>query len=150
VCRTPDGGAPQFRRTDAADQVARYVASFVFGDAPSSIREAVKTAFRASRPAFGVYVLRTSDGSVVYVGKGGTIGNGGEFKGQDIPGRLVNVRTNDMSAEQWFRNVVSVYGLLQIEYVILPKSRSPGFVEALLLQAYLNDHGKLPPLNKSL
>jgi len=42
---------------------------------------------------YGVYIIYQRDTRrVLYIGKSGTITTQGEFKGQDIPGRLTNVR----------------------------------------------------------
>jgi hypothetical protein len=52
-------------------------------------------------------------------------------------------------SDQWLSSLVKEHGPLVIEYVFLSaKPRSPAFVEAVLLQKYLNDHdGHLPFYN---
>ena len=100
---------------------------------------------------YGVYVVRQrSIGEVLYIGKGGTIDPEGKFREQDIPDRLTNVKAHDISANRWFANLCQEKGPLLIEYVFLSTSKSPALVEATLLQAYLNEHHRLPYKNKSL
>lgn len=100
---------------------------------------------------YGMYIVRQRDTKeVLYVGKSGTINSRGHFKGQDIPGRLKNVKEGDVSANKWFRGLLQEKGPLIIEYIFLSKSESPALVEVALLQAYLNEHHCLPYRNKSL
>ena len=100
---------------------------------------------------YGIYVVRRGDtGEILYIGKSGTIDSQGQFKGQDIPQRLKNVKERDVSADKWFQELVQEKGQLVIEYFFLSKSKSPALVEAALLQAYLNEHDRLPYKNKTL
>lgn len=100
---------------------------------------------------YGVYIVRQKDTQeVLYIGKGGTIDSQEQFKDQDIPERLKNVKVDSVSANEWFRNLIQEKGPLAIEYIFLSSSLSPAFVEASLLQAYLNQHHRLPYKNKSL
>ena len=128
--------------------------SFEYVDSLERFREVVSRHFGLfkGKPKYGVYVVRQkSTNEVLYVGKGGTIDNQGSFKGQDIPGRLRNVRANNVSANEWYAALLNETGPLLIEYVFLGmRPVSPGLAEARLLQAYLNDHGHLPSCNKSL
>lgn len=95
-------------------------------------------------------VRRQADQSILYVNKGGTVGGDGQFKGQDVPGRLRNVRGDDVGADQWFRQLLLEAGPLAIEYLILAPPFAPAYVEAALLQAYLVEHKQLPPKNHAL
>ena len=62
---------------------------------------------------------------------------------------MTNTRNNNASANEWFRDVVAQYGDLQIEFVVLDSTTLvPGYIEAILLQAFLNDFGRLPALNR--
>jgi hypothetical protein len=97
---------------------------------------------------YGVYIVRQlNTRKVLYIGKGGTINTKGKFKGQDIPGRLKN-RQDGVSRNKWFGKLLEDNGPLTIEYIFLSKSKSPAFIEAVLLQAYLNEHKHLPCRNK--
>jgi hypothetical protein len=99
----------------------------------------------------GVYVaLQKENGQVVYIGKGGTISNNGDYKSQDIKGRLTAIR-GDQTADVWFARVVEQSGPITIEYVFLPDQRQScaAYVEACLLQAYLREKGRLPAENKA-
>ncbi len=100
---------------------------------------------------YGVYLVRQqANGEVLYIGKSGTIKQNGSFKGQDIPGRLKNVKGN-ATANQWFTSLVEEKGPLTVEYVFLTGTpKSPALMEAVLLQAHLNEHGFLPYRNKVL
>ena len=101
----------------------------------------------------GVYVVRQrSTGEVLYIGRGGKINPDGQFKKQGILGRLNNVKGKiegrDIPANEWFGNLSMEKGPLVIEYIILTSvPKSPALVEAVLLQAYLNEHGCLPYKN---
>jgi hypothetical protein len=125
--------------------------SFSF-DPSSSARIIIAAEFRRVRsPTYGVYVIRQgTTREVLYVGKGGTIDKAGNFKAQDIPGRLANVKGGDLSADEWFGSLAKEKGPLIIEYVLLAsKPESPAFVEACLLQAYINEQGSLPYRNNA-
>ena len=127
--------------------------SFEYADCLASFHSCLALHFRnVSRlEKYGVYVVRQRDtGEVLYIGKGGTIDSEGLFKGQDVQGRLANVKGGDISANKWFADLCQAKGPLVIEYVFLPTSKSPALVEAVLLQAYLNEHHKLPYKNKEL
>lgn len=128
--------------------------SFEYADSLKRFRKVVSGHFEQFKgeSKYGVYIVRQkSTNKVLYVGKGGTINNQGDFKSHDIPGRLRNVRENDLPADKWYGRLLDEKGPLLIQYVFLGRRPvSPGLAEARLLQAYLNDHGHLPPYNKSL
>lgn len=127
--------------------------SFSYSDSSVQFTTIINSHFNNVRrhDKYGVYVVRqqkTHD--VMYIGKGGTVKSDGNFKGQDIPKRLKNVKEKDMPANQWFRILLDEKGPLLIEYIfttVIPIA--PAFVEAFLLQAYLNEHGHLPFRNKA-
>lgn len=74
----------------------------------------------------------------------------GSFKPQDLQKRLVN-KEKGQSRKYVFGQRVVDYGELLIEYVVLKsKSLIPGYLEALLLQAYYDEHNELPVDNASL
>lgn len=127
--------------------------AFKYDDPSTDFRGTVTLHFHGiSRKSerHGIYIVRKKrDQEVLYIGKGGTIDSKGSFKDQDIPGRLKNVKDGEVQADDWFRDLLEDKGALLVEYVFLPISESPAFVEAALLQAYLNDHGHLPCKNKS-
>ncbi|REJ80635.1 MAG: hypothetical protein DWQ34_13315 [Planctomycetota bacterium] len=124
---------------------------FEYVDAGASFQRIARNHFRSQSQLRGVYILRQrSSRDVLYIGKGGTVDNGGKWKKQDLVGRLTNVRSGDQSANSWFAGVVAVVGPILIEYVLLTLDCTPAYVEAMLLQAYLNDNGELPQLNRGL
>lgn len=101
---------------------------------------------------YGVYMVRQLDTQeVLYIGKSGTVDSQGKFKMQvqDIPRRLINVKGN-IPANVWFKNLLQEKGPLKIEYILLPTSKSPSFVEKALLQAHLNEYSRLPYKNNEL
>jgi len=101
---------------------------------------------------YGAYLVRQLDTQeTLYIGKSGTIDSQGKFKKQlqDIPRRLINVRGN-IPANVWFKKLLQEKGPLKIEYVFLPASKSPSFVEKALLQAHLNEYRCLPYKNIEL
>jgi len=126
--------------------------TFDYSDSSASVRAIIKSHFDSSQrlKKYGVYVVRQQTTSeVLYVGKSGTIDRRGNFKGQDIPARMQNVK-GEVTSSQWFKSLVKEKGPLVIEYVLLETvPKSPAFVEASLIQAYLNEHGCLPYRNKA-
>lgn len=98
----------------------------------------------------GVYVIRSANLDVLYIGMTGTITQSGDFKGQGLDGRLTNTRGKGESAKQWFEWMAGKYGeKLRIEFAYCDLRRSPKFVESYLLQAYLNDFETLPSENQA-
>ena len=98
---------------------------------------------------YGAYVVRTrKNGEILYIGKGGTLLQEGDFKEQDLIGRLTK-RRGKISANEWFSELCRKIGPIEIEYFILSKGEAPAFIEAALLQAYFNEYGHLPIENKS-
>lgn len=82
--------------------------SFEYGDPNISFSSVVSSHFQTvpRNDRHGVYIVRQkSTGEVLYIGKSGTINRHGQFKGQDIPGRLKNVKNSDTSANEWFRSL---------------------------------------------
>jgi len=127
--------------------------SYEYSNPSESFRTCTTLHFRRVKrqERYGVYVVRQRDTQeVLYIGKGGTINLQGQFKGQDVPRRLKNVKGGDIFADKWFGDLLQEKGPLIIEYIFLPKSKSPAFVEAALIQAYLNEHHRLPYKNRSL
>lgn len=98
----------------------------------------------------GVYLIREKKSSeILYIGKAGSINNNGDFKKQTISGRLKN-KKEGKSSNIWIKNLFEKKGTLIIEYILLPETKSPtpAFIEALLLQTFLNDKNRLPIKNK--
>lgn len=126
---------------------------YEYSNSSESFRTCTTSHFRRvkQKERHGIYVVCQRDTQeVLYIGKSGTIDSQGQFKGQDIPKRLKNVKEGHASANKWFRDLLQERGALVIEYIFLPTSKSPAFVEAALLKAYLNEHHRLPYKNKSL
>lgn len=127
--------------------------SFEYGDTSHTFSSCVDLHFRSVKrqQKYGVYIVRQRDtGEILYIGKSGTVNSKGQFLGQDIPGRLKNVKDGHIPANQWFSALCREKGPLVIEYLFLPVSNSPALVEAILLQAYLNGYNSLPYKNREL
>jgi hypothetical protein len=96
----------------------------------------------------GVYLVKQlRSGNIVYIGKSGTMRQDGTYKNQDLERRLTNKekgeRRNSICGQR-----VEKYGELLIEYIILDTTvLVPGYVEAMLLQAYYDERRCLPPDN---
>ena len=124
---------------------------FEYLSSESPFHQFVTHAFKGVKDNYGVYVIRRQvDRQVIYIGKGGTIKTSGKFGQQDIPGRLKAERSKGMTSDFWFGQLCDDFGALTIEYFVLDVFLSPGYVEAMLLQAFRNDFGKLPAQNNSL
>jgi hypothetical protein len=128
-------------------------ASFVYASSSETFSSICNNHFRHIKriDKHGVYIIRQkSTNQVLYIGKGGTINDQGVFEKQDIPGRLTNSKGR-ISSNEWFKTLLSEKGVLVIEYLFLNKSPiSPAVVETMLLQAYLNQYGRLPYRNNEL
>lgn len=131
--------------------------TFSYTDASASFEQQVAEHFGdVVGRVYGVYLIRRRhDRAILYIGKGGTIGADGQFKRQDVPGRLRNVRGKDsrgkdIRSDRSFRELLQEEGPLDIEYVVLALPVTPAYVEVALLQAYLAEYGRLPPRNSEL
>lgn len=127
--------------------------SFVYASSSETFSSTCNNHFRHIKriDKHGVYIIRQkSTNQVLYIGKGGTINDQGVFKRQDIPGRLTN-RKGKISSNEWLKTLLSEKGVLVIEYLFLNKAPiSPAVIETVLLQAYLNQYGRLPYRNNEL
>jgi hypothetical protein len=115
--------------------------AFDYTDSSRSVIEIINAHFHdvRSKKKYGVYVVRQS----------GTIVQHGRFKGQDILARLKNTK-GKVASVHWFASLVEEKGPLVFEYAFFaPTPESPALTEAVLLQAYLNEHGCLPYRNKA-
>ena len=123
-------------------------------DPTKSLRESLTEGKVPDEP--GVYVLsglKDRDATVVYVGCAGTLRTAGTFKAQKLWGRL-QAKQKRMSRQAFFRKKLAEggYTKLRIEWFQTWDERArrvPALEEAQLIQAYLDDHGRLPPWNAS-
>lgn len=126
--------------------------SFVYDSSTRSFSQVCREHFWQNgwEEKCGIYIVRQqSTNRVLYIGKSGTITSSGVFKGQNLLRRLKNVRGNDISADNWFGSLLQEMGSLKVECLFLTeKPISPILAESILLQAYLNEYGKLPVRNK--
>ena len=104
----------------------------------------------------GVYAISSLTDSLsefVYFGKAGTITSDGHWKEQGLRKRLTRKQGNE-SRVVFFRRFIEENGLagLHFEWFVTFGAEStvlPIFAEAQLLQAFFNEHGRLPKLNTS-
>jgi hypothetical protein len=125
-------------------------ATFDYIDSSVRFRTVAKAHFDGRRSKlYGVYLVwQKQQRTILYLGKAGTLDGYGNYKGQDIIGRLLNVR-GEGSSDAWFATAVQQYGPLSLEYIVLDPPIAPAFVEAVLLQTHLSQFGHLPALNRS-
>lgn len=114
-------------------------------------RDAVNKHFAGmEKPCPGVYIIRNPRNKVVYISKGGTIKNDGKFVGQDVPGRLKNVRRSNVSPQRWSNDLAWRNGRkLAVGFLLIDPEELivPAYVEACLLQAYREENESLPDEN---
>ena len=124
--------------------------SFTCAETAASFCRAVNDHFAdVDGECCGVYVVRQDDtGDVLYIGKGGTVETCGQFKQQDVPGRLQAPRGSH-KADEWFGELMREKGVLRVEYLVVKRPFAPAFVEAALLQAYWAEWDHLPPRNRA-
>lgn len=128
--------------------------SFKFGP-DDSIRSAV-AAYDVPND-FGVYLISAVSGSrmdLVYVGKAGTVNANGSWKKQGIAKRMTN-RQGEVSRSIFFPRLIKERELegLHFEWFVTFNGETvvlPVLAEAELLQAYFNEHGRLPELNECI
>ena len=74
-----------------------------------------------SEKVYGAYVIRQQVArEILYIGKRGTINAQGQYRSQDVPGRMCAPHDKDISADEWFRHLVDDMGPIEVEYLRLP------------------------------
>lgn len=114
------------------------------------IREVVRSAEVPEE--YGAYIISDPQGRVLYIGCSGTMLNNGEFRMQTLRGRLTN-RQGRRSRQEFFGDVLRERGVqsLHFEWFVTfggVNKVLPSLAESQLLQAYFDDHGRLPPYNE--
>lgn len=123
--------------------------SFHFDDTELTFSRAVRSAIPVTFDHAGVYVIRDATGDVLYVGKAGSIRTDGSFKRQVIRGRLTAPRGATGNADAYFAEVLERFGPIDITAIGFGDCPAPALIEAVLLQAFLDEFGRLPPLNNA-
>ncbi len=103
---------------------------------------------------YGVYIISDPQGRVVYIGRSGTMLNDGRFQKQTLRGRLTN-RQGERSRQEFFGDMLierHVQSLHFEWFVTFSEANGilPSLAESQLLQAYFDDHGRLPPYNEKV
>ncbi len=102
---------------------------------------------------YGVYRIyaNSSEGELLYIGKGGTVHTDGSFDKQLLKERLNNKQEN-MRREKFFikkMNEDKQLKALYIEWFIIDEILFlPAYYEAALIQDYYSKYSKLPKWNK--
>lgn len=102
---------------------------------------------------YGVYRIyaNSSEGELLYIGKGGTVYTDGGFDKQPLKKRLNNTQEN-MRREKFFikkMNEDEQLKALYIEWFIIDeKLFLPAYYEAALIQDYYSKYFRLPKWNK--
>jgi len=106
---------------------------------------------------YGIYIFSGKTkfkAEIIYIGRAGTINQDGTFKKQGI-GKRLTMKQSGMYRENFFQKVIEDFGYeaLSFEWFVTYNESNnilPGFAEAELLQAFFDDFGQLPRLNKSI
>ena len=117
-----------------------------------SVRECTRRYGVPNSP--GVYIISEPSGEIVYIGKAGTLQQGGSFKEQGLRGRLC-AKQNGVPRQTYFNRRMQEGRLdhIEVRWFVSFDDRVkvlPAKAEADLLQAYFEDHGKLPVWNEAL
>lgn len=112
-------------------------------------REAVPNEFGA----YIIYGTPSCSGEAIYIGKAGTLEQGGSLKKQGLSKRLL-MRQGGKRRAEFFREVMdqsAPKGLSFAWFITFdgPRRVLPALAEAQLLQAFFEDRGALPLLNKA-
>jgi hypothetical protein len=94
-----------------------------------------------------IYGIKNAKKELIYIGKAGSVKNDGSFKNQGID-RLKR-RRGKIYSQEWYENILKDYDRLVFKIVEL-EGISPAFIEAFLLQKYLDKCKRLPRYNKTL
>ena len=105
---------------------------------------------------YGVYIIygiKDNLESIIYIGKSGTLKNNGKFKDQALRKRLT-MKQEGMKRKDFFVKIINDknYDKLRFQWFITYDTNNndlPGYAEAKLIQAYVEDNNCLPLLNKS-
>lgn len=105
---------------------------------------------------YGAYVISGVSGErrdVLYIGRSGTVYTDGKFAHQALRGRLTNKQGKE-PRQLFFERMIREHSVrtLHFEWFITHDHANkvlPVLAESLLLQAYYEEHGCLPPYNKS-
>jgi len=106
--------------------------------------------------AHGAYIIADSPEcrTIFYIGRAGTVTLDGKCKEQGIRRRLVNLQGRERRSVvfQHFMAERKLAGLFFEWFVTFDDAIKvlPAYAEARLLQAYFDEHGRLPELNKSV
>jgi hypothetical protein len=105
--------------------------------------------------SYGVYLIFSScngTNTLVYIGKSGTVQGSGEFKDQNLSGRIKNKQDGVKRQEYFIRKIdeENIDKLIIKWYVTANKEKVdlPGYVEGVLMQMYFDANKSLPKWNK--
>ena len=105
--------------------------------------------------SYGIYILysvKSSSKNIIYIGKSGTMTNDGTFKEQGLAKRLT-MKQDGMMRKIFFQKIIKKYDYDKLEFLWITTfdknhHEIPSYCEAKMIQAYFDEHNKLPLLNK--
>ena len=106
----------------------------------------------------GVYLIygrRNEVWELLYIGRSGTLHNDGSFGSQKLLKRITKGKQEGVRRPRFFRERMALLGIEALRFrwfVTFADGNGviPAKAEADLLQAYLGEHSRLPPWNKSV
>ena len=118
-----------------------------YDDAASNWTRLVRSEFRKyGLKTYGIYIIRNRESrTILYIGMAGTLDDSGQFKDQDLMGRLTNTRAKSTPANAWFRSLIKDHGPICVEYIILNiPVETPSSIKESLLAAFVDEHKSRP------
>lgn len=120
------------------------------GDFNKEIREKVKN-------QIGIYIWENNDNNeILYIGMAGKVKNNGEYVNHSVRQRLLASRGKDengkdVQTNKYVQNIIMENSISQINFHVyhLKENQIPGFIEAVLINAYFQKNKCLPKYNSS-
>lgn len=98
----------------------------------------------------GIYIIYHPDGdSIIYIGKGGTLKQDGNYTNQKLNGRLKASRSNLNNSFEYFKQFMNQnnYQILRFYIFYSNQNIPPAYLEAVVLYNFYNINNCLPILN---
>ena len=120
------------------------------GDFNKAIRDNVKN-------QIGIYIWENHDNNeILYIGMAGKVKNNGEFVNHSVRQRLLASRGKDekgidIQTNKYVQNIILENAISQVNFHVyhLKENQIPGFIEAVLINAYFQKNKCLPKYNSS-
>ncbi len=121
----------------------------------NELRNKIRASNVSNKPGcYVIYKNSIESHNVIYIGKAGTMKTDGSFKDQGLAGRLC-AKQEKMPRPQFFQEIIEKHkiSILYFQWFVTFNGQSkilPAKAEADLLQAYFDEYGELPMLNKDI